>query len=298
MMPFLTEKMYQNLRGQGSGVRGQEAASVHLCDFPEVDETLIDADLSAEMDALLRLVSLGSAARNSVKIKVRQPLAEMRVQPADERDRRAVERFADQICEELNVKKVTLHDPAAGPLLSYLAKPNMKTLGPKFGPRLKEVQTALAAADGAAIAREVQEGRPFELDCANGPVALDPGDVVVQLRAPEGWAGVADRGTQVLVDTRITEALAHEGMARDVVRQVQELRKKSGLEMEDRIILYLHTESPALRQAIEKHRTYIAAETLASQWASRPLGDDAHRADVKVDGQPLTIQLRKIDDRP
>jgi isoleucyl-tRNA synthetase len=293
IMPFLAEVMYQNLTPPSTRA-GKE--SVHLCDYPRVDE--IDADLSADMDALLRLVSLGSAARNSVKIKVRQPLAEMRVQPADERDRRAVERFADQIREELNVKNVTLHEPAAGPLLSYAVKPNMKTLGPKFGPRLKEVQTALAAADAAAIATAVQEGRPFELACPNGPVTLDPGDVVVQLRAPEGWAGVADRGTQILVDTRITKALAGEGMARDVVRQVQELRKKSGLEMEDRIVLYLQTASPALRQAIEKHRTYIAAETLATQWASRPLGDNAHWAEVKVDGQPLTIQLRRIDVRP
>src|SRR5437588_908953 len=138
--------MYQSFKPARSGST-EWPRSVHLCDYPQVDEGLIDADLSADMDALLRLVSLGSAARNSVKIKVRQPLAELRVQPGDERDRRAVERFADQICEELNVKKVALHDPAQGPLLRVMVKPNMKTLGPKFGPRLKEVQAALATAD-------------------------------------------------------------------------------------------------------------------------------------------------------
>src|SRR5262249_41569630 len=122
IMPFLSEAMYQNLVVKGIGA----GTSVHLCDFPEVDERLIDAELSADMDALLRLVSGGSAARNSAKIKVRQPLAEMKVQPADERDRRAVARFADQICEELNVKKVTLHEPRLGPLLRYETKPNMK----------------------------------------------------------------------------------------------------------------------------------------------------------------------------
>ena len=110
IMPFLTETMYQNLVVRGA----EDGASVHLCDYPEVDESLIDDDLSADMDALLRLVSLGSAARNTVKIKVRQPLAEMKVQPGDARDRRAVERFADQICEELNVKKVTCTSPIAG----------------------------------------------------------------------------------------------------------------------------------------------------------------------------------------
>jgi isoleucyl-tRNA synthetase len=246
------------------------------------------------MEALLRLVSLGSAARNSVKIKVRQPLAEMRVQPGDERDRRAVERFADQISEELNIKKVTLHDVGQGPLLRQLVKPNMKTLAPKIKSRLQEVLTVLAAADGAALARAVQTGEPFELACPNGAVTLEPGDVVVQLQGAEGWAGVADRGTQVAIDTRITEALKQEGMAREVVRHVQNARKDAGLEMEDRIVLYLGTEAPALRQAIEAHRCYIANETLTAEWLAQPLpGEGVYRVNVKVDGQPLTIELRK-----
>src|SRR5262249_44866939 len=109
VMPFLSEVMYRNL---SPGVATPGLESVHLCEYPQADESLVDADLSADMDALLRLVSLGSAARNTVKIKVRQPLAEMKVQPADDRDRRAAERFADQVCEELNVKKVTVHDPS------------------------------------------------------------------------------------------------------------------------------------------------------------------------------------------
>ena len=105
--------------------------SVHHLPYPAADETLIDTALSAEMDALLGLVTLGSAARNQVKIKVRQPLAEVTIQPGSDVERRAVERFADQICEELNIKKVTIHDPAAGPLLRLQLKPNPKNLGPK-----------------------------------------------------------------------------------------------------------------------------------------------------------------------
>jgi isoleucyl-tRNA synthetase len=291
IMPFLTEEMYQNLELQGT----KTGDSVHLADFPEVDKSLIDEELSADMEALLRLVSLGSAARNSVKIKVRQPLAEMKVQPADERDRRPVERFADQICDELNVKKVTLHDPAQGCLLSLEVKPNMKNLGPKFGPRLKEVLTALAAANGAEIAEKVQAGLSLELPCPNGPVVLEPADVIVQLSAPEGWAGVAERGTQVLVDARMSEELKQEGMARDIVRQVQELRKKAGLEMDDRIVLYLATDSAALSQAIKAHLTYICNETLA-QWSPKALtGKDIHPTVVKVEGQALTMQLRKVE---
>jgi isoleucyl-tRNA synthetase len=290
VMPFLSEVMYRNLRPAAAAAGD---ASVHLCEFPQVDEALIDADLSADMDALLRLVSLGSAARNTVKLKVRQPLAELKVQPADDRERRAVERFADQVCEELNIKKVTPHDPARGPLLSQEVKPNMKTLGPKFGPRLKEVQMALAAADAGKVAAKVQAGEAVEVPSSDGALMLEPIDIVVQAKAPDGWTGVADRGTQVLLDTRVTEELKREGMARDVVRQVQDLRRRAGLEMEDRIILYLGTDSPSLQQAIDAHRKYIADETLTVQWSSEPLGNGAATATAKIDGQALTIQLRK-----
>ena len=204
-----------------------------------------------------------------------------------------MERFADQICEELNVKKVTLHDPRKGPLLHRLVKPNMKTLGPKFESGLKGVLTAFAGVDGAAILREFDAGRPFELACPGGPATIEPGDVVVSLQASEGWAGVADRDTQVLIDARITDELKLEGMAREVVRQVQELRKQSGLEMEDRIVLSLSTASETLRRAITIHKAYICAETLAVELVDQPIGNGAYTANVKIDGQQLTIELRK-----
>ncbi len=286
VMPFLSETMWQNLKTPA------ETESVHLCTFPTADATLADQQLSDDMESLLRLVSLGSAARNSVKIKVRQPLAELKVQPANDSDRRAVERFADQIKEELNVKKVTLHDPASGPLLTQEVKANMKTLGPKFGPRLKDVQTAIAGAPAASLVAQVQGGQPFELLCAGGTVTLDPADVIVTQKAPEGWAGVADRGTQVLIDSRITPELAREGMARDVVRHVQELRKTADLQMEDRIILYLGTDVGELQKAIDEHRETIAAETLTVRWATTP-PDGANQATVKIEGQTLEIALTK-----
>ncbi len=287
VMPFLCETMYQNLVPPGAG-----PASVHLCDYPRVDESLIDEDLSQDMEALLRLVSLGSAARNVLKIKVRQPLAEMKVQPGSERDRRAVERFAEQICEELNVKKVVLHDPAAGPLLTQEVRANMRTLGPKFGARLREVQAAIAGMPAAELAAKAQAGEPLQILIGGTAETLEPADIVVQQRAAEGWAGIVDRGTQVAIDGRVTEALAREGMARDVVRQVQELRKQSGLEIEDRIELYLGTPSENLRQAIDAHRDYVAGETLTVRWSTAPLDGPTHRK-VKVEGQELTIELRR-----
>src|SRR5262249_10134233 len=132
-----------------------------------------------------------------------------------------------------------------------------------------------------------------KLPCTGGAENLEPADVVVQWVAPEGWSGLADRDTQVAIDVRVTEELKLEGLARDIVRQVQELRKKANLDIQDRIVLYLGTESPILRAAIEAHRDYIAGETLTTQWATAPLDADSPTAQVRIEGQPLTIQLRK-----
>src|SRR5204863_1390771 len=130
VMPFVTEAMYQNLVVGRAGVG---PPSVHLCDYPTADESLIDQALSEDMAPLLRLKEMGSAARNAVKIKVRQPLAELKVQPANDADRRAVARFSDLLMAELNVKKVTLHDGSAGALLKPATAPNRRTLGPEVG---------------------------------------------------------------------------------------------------------------------------------------------------------------------
>ena len=293
VMPFLTEVMYQNLEQSRSEEAGR-ALSIHHCSFPEVDEPLIDLELSADMDALLRLVSLGSSLRNSVRIKVRQPLAEIIIQPANDSERHAVQRFAEQISEELNLKKVSLHDRAQGPLLRYEISPNLKTLGPKFGEQVKQIRTALAAFEANSVADKVQAGENIELDCGGTSLVLDASDILLKAKAPDGWTGLIDHGTQLLLDVRINEELAREGMAREVVRHVQELRKKSGLEMEDRIALHFATESPELLRAVEAHGSYISAETLAVEWPNVPLDGDSHATSVKVDGHSLTIQLRKV----
>ena len=137
-------------------------------------------ELSADMEALLRLVSLGSSLRNSVRIKVRQPLAEIIIQPANDSERHAVQRFAEQISEELNLKKVSLHDPTQGPLLRYEISPNLKTLGPKFGEQVKEIRTALAALDANSLVAKLQAGGNIELDCAGTTVVLDENDILVK----------------------------------------------------------------------------------------------------------------------
>ena len=253
---------------------------------------MIDEVLSEDMEALLHLVTLGSASRNTVKIKVRQPLAELRVLPGNDADRRAILRFADQLCEELNLKKASLHDASAGPLLVPEIKANAKNLGPRFGQRLKDVQQAILKADPLELLKKAQTGAPFQLVHGAETFDLEPADLFISLKAQEGWTGVADRDTQVALDTRITEVLALEGMARDIIRQVQDLRKKSGLEMEDRIILHLETPSELLGKSIAGHRDYIASETLVLNY-SATAPTDAQVAQVKIETHELTITLKK-----
>lgn len=288
IIPFLTETMYQNLTPAPDRL-----ASVHLSDYPEVDQSLIDQDLSDEMDALLRIVSMGSAARNSVKIKVRQPLAQMSVRAANEHERKAVVRFADQICEELNIKNVSLSDENQAPLLQFQAKANMKTLGPKVGAALNEVKAVLEAMPPLDVYERLQSGQPFEINCASGPITIETADVIGQWQAPDGFTGIADNGTQIAIDIKITEPLAMEGLARDAVRQIQELRKKAKLEPEDRIELHLHTGSTMLERALQAHQSYISAETLATVWAQEPLNGDACAIDVKIEDHPLHIELKR-----
>lgn len=304
-VPFFAEGLWQNLRQR------TDPESVHLADYPQVDESLIDPELSADTDALLTLVNLGSAARNAAKQKVRQPLAELRVfaeaetvkradtrlsdQIADELNakavaeaeavKRAATRFSDQIADELNVKAVTLADAK---LLTARTKLNMKTAGAKIGAKRKEVDAAMKAIAADELAKQLRAG-PVDL----GGVLLDSADVTVEYVAPDGWTGVVDRGTQVALDARITPELRAEGLSRDVVRLVQDARKTAGLDIADKIVLSLTTAAADLAAAIRTHRDAIATAVQAVELTFDPLPSAAHTTTQKVDGLDLTIALRK-----
>jgi isoleucyl-tRNA synthetase len=276
VVPFLTESMWANLRGG--------AESVHLTDYPTADESLIDNALSQDMDAVLRVVSLGMAARNKVEINVRRPLAELRV-AGSAADTRAVGRFPDLITDELNLKRVTLMDEG-GPLLTDAAKLNPKTAKARYKGKPDAAVAALALLDAAKVREELKANGKFTLL----GVELSPDDVLFETTAPDGWAGYVDKGTQVLIDIRITPELKAEGMARDIVRSVQNARKDAGLDVADKIVLHLGTASAELHAAINTHRATIAAETQAVRWEEVQGG---HTAAVKVDGQELVIALQK-----
>lgn len=278
VVPFVTEVMWRNLRA------GAGAESVHLTDYPTAEESLVDAELSEGMEAARRVVSLGLTARNAAGVNIRRPLAELRAFPAGDAGRRAVNRFAALIADELNVKRVSAAD---GPLLRRSATLNPKTAKARFKGKPEPAAAALAGMDPDSVAGDLAAGTFALLG-----VALTAEDVILTESAAEGWAGAADRGTQVAIDTRITPELKAEGRARDVVRFVQNARKDAGLDVADRIELFLGTDDAELRAAVDAHWPTIAAEVQAVRLDAPPA--DGHTAAVTVDGRPLTIALRKV----
>jgi isoleucyl-tRNA synthetase len=237
------------------------------------------------MAAVQRVISLGLSARQTAKLNVRQPLAELVVAPGSEADRRAVERFPDLILDELNVKAVRLHTTPQ-PLLTQSAKLNKKTAAAKLGPKLKEAESALAKMSAIEL-----DTTPLVI----AGVELAPMDIIREFTAQPGWVGIADKGTQVAINTTITEELKLEGLARVVIRQVQDTRKNAELDLLDKIALHLRAGSDELARAIAVHKQAIATAVQAIEWSDVELNGEAHTATVKIDGQPLTIALRKAN---
>jgi isoleucyl-tRNA synthetase len=279
--------MWQNLR------RETDPESVHLCDFPSATESLIDQQLSADMEVLFKLVTLGSAARNEAKIKVRQPLAEMRVGPAAE-VQAVVDRFGAQILDELNIRRIQVTSDGSGPMRRPRLLLVKKNAAPKLGARLKAVEDELAALaiDRDSLARYRNEG--LTVEGRDGAVHLVfHQDFELHFDDPPGWVGATDGSLEVLIDTRITEELKLAGLAREIVRHVQELRKRAGLEMEDRIRLAIRTSSALLQRAVEAHREYIGTETLVGDWTDR-LDPAAASATAEIENDRLEISIRKV----
>ena len=289
VMPFVTEHIYQHLAARQIS---DAPESIHLGDYPQPDEQRIDHDLSARMAALLRIISLGRSARTASKLKVRQPLAEMVVASAEENDRAAVEQFEAHLLEELNVKKVTVRKSVAD-MCTITVAMNKKIAGPKYGRELKAISQALAQAQPAEVAARVADGFTVTVQVNGRPLTLEAEEITAAKDYGEHWAAVEEGGTVVLLDKHVTRELKREGIARDIVRFVQVARKDAGLELEDRILLSLRTDSDLLREAVQACGDYIAAETLATEITNAAVTNPAGSSDVKITGQPLHIELRR-----
>jgi len=234
---------------------------VHLCDFPTAAELAPrDEDLELAMALARETVRLGLGARGQAKIKVRQPLGEA-VVVADGREREAIERLADVVREELNVHSVRFV-AAAEELGSYEIKPNYRMLGPLFGSNMPLAADAIAALDPSHVATARREDRPIGITVAGRDHTLTADDLLLSMRAPDGYTVEREGAHAVALDLTIDDELRREGRAREIVHAVQNARKSAGLRVEDRIELSLAGDS-ALIEAAQIHRDYIARETLA-----------------------------------
>ena len=290
-MPFLSEAVHQNLV---RGVDGTAPLSVHMSEWPAPDPAARDDALIAEVEVVQRVVGLGRAARSSSGLRVRQPLARLLARTPDTADAGILARHADQIREELNVKSVEVLASDAD-LLSYRVRPNLPRIGKRYGRLVPAIRDALAKADGRAIATAVNDGRSFEVALEEETLSFEPEDMLVESTSAEGYACAEEGGYLVGLDTTLTESLEREGLARELVRTVQEARKQAGLDVSDRIALSIDG-SPDISAALDRHRDYVMEETLATRW---PKGDwtPAFTAEHALGEERWTIRLARIDSR-
>jgi isoleucyl-tRNA synthetase len=279
-IPFLTERMYQNLvLGQdllGSGIRENSDAapnsdesgdtsplpsSVHLCDYPTADTSLLDADLNLRMASAQKVVRLGHKLREESNLRVRQPLAELRFASSNADTAAAIEKLGDVIGEELNIQKVIRQDNLDS-LVKYAYKPNLKTLGPKYGKLLNALRTKLPEL-GDSVLAPLRRGQNLTVELEGQSVDLTPDDVLVSTEQAAEWVCSDDAGIQVAISTVLTPELIREGMSRDFVRQVQQLRKDANLNITDRIRVQYHSEDNTVQAMVAEWGDYIRGETLA-----------------------------------
>ncbi|MGA7192157.1 MAG: isoleucine--tRNA ligase [Anaerolineales bacterium] len=287
-MPFLADELYQNLV---RSVDQLSAESVHLSEWPKYDESFIDESLNHDMELMMKLVSLGHQARQKANRKVRQPLKEVAFSLGNASERKAVERFADVIEDELNVKTVRLLDTATE-AVSHSVKPLPKQLGQKYANKFPALQKAILAMNSEEVARALISGGSMKVNVDGQDYDILPDEVEVKAQAKAGFA-VAEEGAYVAaLVTELTPELVQEGLAREFVRRVQDLRKSSELDVADRIKLFVIT-SANLKSAIEAHRDYITSETLSVSLNFSEPSANAFSVEDDFDGEKIKIGLLK-----
>jgi isoleucyl-tRNA synthetase len=264
---------------------------VHHTAWPEHDPSTFDAALLDQMELARQVASLGLSARNSAGLKVRQPLAKAMAYAGGRRT--LIDELVAIVTDELNVKEFEFVEQASQ-LVTYRLLPDNKLLGPRFGAAFPKVRLALQAADPNAVAASVQAGLPVVLEVDNHTVELAPEEILVQTQPAEGLAVAADKLATVAVDARITPELRAEGLAREVVRRVQAMRKEAGFDIADRITTYYQAEEE-MAQVFTSWGEYIKAETLTTTLVAGPSPAEAYTEKHNLDGQDLTLGVaRKI----
>jgi len=259
--PFLADAVYRDLV---TAVDSGAPESVHLCAWPEFDASLFDEQLVREMEGVLQVVELGRAVRGQHNLKTRQPLPKVLLRAPTADATAALGRFRDQIAEELNVKQVELLDQFAE-VVSYSLRPNLPVVGKQYGKQIPLLKRALADADARLVARAVRDGESFTVRAEDAEFTLSPDGVLVDAKSAEGYAAAEEGGFLVAFDTTLTRELVLEGIARDLVRGIQDGRKRAGFDVSDRIMVRLDVQGDT-REAAEAWQKLIASETLADEF--------------------------------
>ena len=283
MIPFMTESIYQNLV---KSVDKTAPESIHLCDFPTVDSSAIDKSLEENMDKVLEIVVLGRAARNGSSLKNRQPLGTMYVKLDGKLDGY----YTDIIRDELNIKNVIFTDKVDD-FVSYRFKPQLKTVGPKFGKQLNEIRTALSEIDGNKAKKQLDADGSLTLELPSGTVVLQTEDLLIETEQRDGFYTVSDRGITVAIDTTLTKELIEEGFVRELISKIQTMRKEAGFNVTDHISVTLSGSDKVAEIALNK-KDDIAGDTLTdSLTAAEP---DGYVKEWDINGEKVSIGVKKV----
>ena len=282
MIPFMTEDIYQNLV---RSIDKTAPESIHLCDFPEVDEAHIDPQLEADMDEVLKVVVFGRAARNAANIKNRQPIGQMYVKADHELSRYFVEIIED----ELNVKNVSFVEDVRN-FTSYSFKPQLKTVGPKYGKQLGNIRKALAEIDGNAAMDTLKSEGSLKFDFGGELVILTEEDLLIDMAQTEGYVSEGDNAVTVALDTRLTPELLEEGFVREVISKIQTMRKEAGFEVTDHIRVY-QQGNDKIAEILSAHADTIKDEVLADEIAVGAMG--GYEKEWNINGETGKLGVEK-----
>ncbi|MBR5518094.1 MAG: isoleucine--tRNA ligase, partial [Clostridia bacterium] len=283
MIPFMADDIYRNLV---CSIDKNAPESVHLCDFPAVKEEWIDKDLETNMKEVLDIVVLGRSCRNSANIKNRQPIGKMFVKSHTELN----EFFKAIIAEELNVKDVEFKDDVKD-FTSYSFKPQLRTLGPKYGKFIGEIRNALAEIDGNAAMDELNANGVLKLQLSNIVADLEKEDLLIETAQVEGFESVSDYGITVILDTNLTEELIEEGFVREIISKIQTMRKDSGYEVMDHIVIY-HNGNDKIKDIIDRNKAEIMEDVLAEDIKFDTNCDNEKAWDIN--GEKVVLGLERL----
>ncbi len=255
MIPFMTEEIYQNLV---RSIDKNAPESIHLCDFPEADENWIDKELEENMKKVLDIVVLGRACRNESNIKNRQPIGKMYVKA----DYNLPDFYKNIITDELNVKQIEFTEDVRN-FTTYIFKPQLKTVGPKYGKQLGAIKNYLSALDGNEAMDELEANQVLKFTAGDMEVVLAKEDLLIEMTQSEGYVSQNDHGITVVLDTNLTPELLEEGFVREIISKVQTMRKEAGFEVMDKIVLYVD-KNEMVSDIIQKNREEIQSEVLAN----------------------------------